>query len=150
MKNDGSAAIKGRKGFRPGMSGNPNGRPKGSKNKATLLAMSILDEEAEKITRAIVQKAVNGDETAMRLCFERLVGKVKGRPIDLDLGDLQTGRALRIAHARISAALRNGVITPDEANALLPILESAERCQARNLFFNPFALNEFLGISNDE
>ncbi|MBC8240978.1 MAG: hypothetical protein H8E30_10955, partial [Alphaproteobacteria bacterium] len=84
------------------MSGNPKGRPKGSKNKATLLAMSILDEEAEKITRAIVQKAVNGDESAMRLCFERLVGKVKGRPIDLDLGDLQTGRALRIAHARIS------------------------------------------------
>jgi hypothetical protein len=150
MKNDGSAAIKGHKGFRPGVSGNPNGRPKGSKNKATLLAMSILGEEAEKITRAIVQKAVNGDEIAMRLCFERLVGKVKGSPIDLDLGYLQTGRALRIAHARIFAALRNGVTTPDETNALIPLPKSAERCQERNLFYHPIDLNEFLGISNEE
>jgi hypothetical protein len=150
MKNDEPAAIKGHKGFRPGKSGNPKGRPKGSKNKATLLAMSILDEEAENITRAIVQKAVSGDETAMRLCFERLVGKVKGRPVNLDLGDLQTGRALRIAHARISVALGKGVITPDEANALIPLLESAERCQERNLFYHPIDLNEFLGLSNKE
>ena len=103
-----------------------------------------------KKTHAIVQKAVNGDETAMRLCFECLVGKVKGWPIDLDLGYLQTGRALRIAHARIFAALRNGVTTPDETNALIPLPKSAERCQERNLFYHPIDLNEFLGISNEE
>jgi hypothetical protein len=36
--------------FRPGQSGNPAGRPVGSRNKATLAAEALLDGEAEKLT----------------------------------------------------------------------------------------------------
>jgi hypothetical protein len=37
--------------FKPGHSGNPNGRPKGVRNKTTLAVEALLDGEAEAITR---------------------------------------------------------------------------------------------------
>jgi hypothetical protein len=33
--------------FKPGKSGNPKGRPQGSKHKATIAAQKLLDGEAE-------------------------------------------------------------------------------------------------------
>jgi hypothetical protein len=55
--------------FHTGQSGNPNGRPKGARNKATLAAEALLDGEAEAITR----KAIELDITAIRLCLERII-----------------------------------------------------------------------------
>jgi len=58
--------------FEPGQSGNPKGRPKGSRNQATMIAEALLDGEAEAITRRLVDKALEGDTAALRLCFDRL------------------------------------------------------------------------------
>ena len=41
--------------FEPGKSGNPKGKPKGSRNQATLLAEALLDGEAEAITRKVIK-----------------------------------------------------------------------------------------------
>lgn len=151
VTDDDRAAIKGHKGFRRGKSGNPRGRRKGSKNKATLMSMAILNEDAEEITKSIVRKAIDGDETAMRLCLERLVGKAKGRPIELDLGDIQSNNGLLLAHGRIVTAIGNGSITPDEANTLLPVLESFSRClQLSELDQRLKYLEQTMGISNDD
>jgi hypothetical protein len=37
--------------FKPGQSGNPRGRPKGARHKATLAAQKLLDGESEALTR---------------------------------------------------------------------------------------------------
>ena len=37
-----------RQGFKPGKSGNPNGRPNGNRNKATLALEELLDGERAK------------------------------------------------------------------------------------------------------
>ena len=58
--------------FRKGASGNPQGRPAGTRNKALLAMESLLDGEAEAITRVAVEKAKEGDATALRLCLERI------------------------------------------------------------------------------
>ena len=47
--------------FEPGQSGNPLGRPKGSRNKTTLLAESLLDDQSEPIIRKVIEKALQGD-----------------------------------------------------------------------------------------
>lgn len=47
--------------FQPGQSGNPAGKPKGSRNKATLAAETLLDGEAETITRKVIELAKPGD-----------------------------------------------------------------------------------------
>ena len=39
------------KPFQPGQSGNPDGRPNGSRNKATLAIEELLDGEGEGLTR---------------------------------------------------------------------------------------------------
>jgi hypothetical protein len=58
--------------FKPGQSGNPNGRPKGSLNATTLAAQALLDGEAETLTRKAVELAKGGDLAALRLCLDRL------------------------------------------------------------------------------
>src|SRR4051794_32677609 len=58
--------------FQPGHSGNPRGRPVGSRHKATWAAEALLDDEAEELTRTAINLAKSGDTTALRLCLERL------------------------------------------------------------------------------
>ena len=43
------------------------GRPEGSRNKATLAAQTLLDGEAEALTRKVIDLALSGDITALRL-----------------------------------------------------------------------------------
>jgi hypothetical protein len=50
--------------FKPGQSGNPSGRPKGARNKATVAAEALLDGESEAITRQCIDLAKEGYPTA--------------------------------------------------------------------------------------
>jgi len=59
---------------------NPHGRPKGTKNKLTLLQNELIDQfagemnkEFKAIIRKIVQEAKGGDMTAARLLLERAI-----------------------------------------------------------------------------
>jgi len=57
--------------FKPGQSGNPAGKAKGTRHKVTLAIGELLDGEAEKLTRKAVELAMAGDVTALRLCRPR-------------------------------------------------------------------------------
>jgi hypothetical protein len=47
--------------FGPGQSGNPAGRPKGSRNRSTLALEAIFEGEAEKLSRRAIEMALEGD-----------------------------------------------------------------------------------------
>ena len=47
--------------FDKGVSGNPAGRPRGSRNKATLALQCLFEDEAELIGRKAVELAKQGD-----------------------------------------------------------------------------------------
>ena len=53
--------------FESGKSGNPNGRPKGSRNQATLLAEALLDGEAETLKGKMIEKGSDGGRQRGRL-----------------------------------------------------------------------------------
>ncbi|NQV87596.1 MAG: hypothetical protein HQ492_11025, partial [Woeseiaceae bacterium] len=76
--------------FNPGRSGNPNGRPQGSRNKATLAIEALLDGQSEALTQKAVEMALAGDMQALKLCLERVCPPRKSRPIQIDLPKVET------------------------------------------------------------
>jgi hypothetical protein len=64
-------AVRGRP-FRPGQSGNPAGRPKGARNRATLLTEALLEGEAEDIGKKLIELAKQGEWRALKACLDRL------------------------------------------------------------------------------
>src|SRR5262245_60454176 len=71
--------------FPKGQSGNPNGRPRGSRNSVTLACEALLDGQAEALTQKAIQMALDGDVVALRLCMERIYPPRKDRPVTLSL-----------------------------------------------------------------
>ena len=72
--------------FKPGQSGNPAGRPPGSRNKTTLLAQGLLDSNAEALIKKLIQMALEGDTAAMRLAIERILPPRKDLPLEQEGG----------------------------------------------------------------
>src|SRR5438309_422222 len=96
--------------FEPGRSGNPNGRPRGSRNAVTVAVENLLEGEAEALTRKAVQMALGGDVVALRLCLERICPPKKGSPVAFPLRPIYTARDAADALADVAAAVATGEI----------------------------------------
>ncbi len=115
--------------FRPGQSGNPAGRPRGARNRATLAAAALLEGEGEALTRKAVELALDGDVGAMRLCLERILPRRQDAPVRLavDVEEIRTpADASKVAAAAL-AALAAGDLSPREALAVVRVAESCWR-----------------------
>ena len=66
----GSKQVNGR--FAKGVSGNPAGRPAGSRNSATLACETLLEGQAEALTQKAVELALAGDPVALKICIDRI------------------------------------------------------------------------------
>ena len=102
------------KPFPKGRSGNPAGRPPGSRNKATIAAQELLDGEAEAITRRVVALATSGDLCAIRLCLDRLLPPRRERPVRFDLPEPICLADVPDACRAIMTAVATGDLTPTE------------------------------------
>ena len=59
--------------FTKGQSGNPAGKPKGARHRATLAAEALLDGEAEALTRKGIELALEGNIFALKICLDRIL-----------------------------------------------------------------------------
>jgi len=116
-----------RPGWQPGQSGNPKGRPRGSRNRVTLVALAAMEEGADAIARKVVDLAKEGDISAARLVIERLVPVAKERPIFLSLPDTGSAGGVAQAQAAILQAVSAGDILPGEAATLAGIVEARRK-----------------------
>lgn len=113
--------------FQPGQSGNPGGRPKGSRTK-TFVALDTLGEGvAEDIVKALAEKAKAGDVMAGRAILERVWPARKGRNIEFDLPPMDKAEDLPKAIASIAQQVADGDITPDEGALIVGLLETQRR-----------------------
>lgn len=112
------------KPFQPGQSGNPKGKPKGARCKATLAAQVLLDGEAEALTRKAVELALKGDLTALRLCLERIVPPRKDSPVRLALPPMESSSDIPAVTAAVLDAVARGELTPSEAQAVAGLVEA--------------------------
>ena len=110
---------------RPFEPGNP-GRPKGSRNKATLAAEALLDGEAETLTRKAIDLANAGDTTALRMCIERILPARKDRPVPISLPPITNPADAVTVLAAITSAVSDGEITM-EASELSKVVDSYTR-----------------------
>jgi hypothetical protein len=113
--------------FKAGTSGNPNGRPLGSRNRVSLAVDALLEGDAEKLTRKAIEMALSGDGTAMRLCFDRLSPPRRDRPISFALPKLETAADAKAAAAAIVQAVAEGDLTPSEAADMSKLLDNFTR-----------------------
>src|SRR5262249_37073274 len=79
--------------FLPACSGNPAGKQRGTRNRATLLREVRQEGEGPTMARHVGGRAVGGDGVAARFCLDRLEPKPRGRPISLDLPENVTPAA---------------------------------------------------------
>jgi hypothetical protein len=124
---DNTAPIQRGRPFEPGKSGNPKGRPKGSRNQATLLAEALLDREAEAITRKLVDKALEGDTTALRLCLDRLLAPRRQRHVTFQLPPIETAADAVHASSRVLAECAAGNLSPGDASEIVGAISSHAR-----------------------
>ena len=112
----------GRKGFTKGVSGNPAGRPLGARNRATLAVEALLEGEAEALTRKAIERALEGDGPALRLCLDRLAPPRRDRPVSFPLPPLKEAADARDAFAAVVRAIAGGELTPSEGGTLAGLI----------------------------
>ena len=113
--------------FQKGQSGNPAGKAKGTRHKATRAIETLLEGEGEKLTRKAIDLALEGDTTALRLCMDRIMPARKDRHITFDLPKLETASDLVKATAALVEAVARGQITPSEAGELSKLVEGCSK-----------------------
>lgn len=110
--------------FKPGQSGNPAGKPKGARHRATLAVEALLDGEAEALSRKAIEMALAGDGAALRLCLERLLPARRDRPVSFELPKIETAADATKATGAILSAVASGEVTPVEAESVSKIVEA--------------------------
>jgi hypothetical protein len=115
------------KPFKPGKSGNPAGKPKGSRNAATLAMEALLDGESEALTRKAIELAKGGDMQALRLCLDRILPPRKDRPIAFAMPVISTIDDAPRAMAAVTTAVALGEITVTEAADVARLVETYVR-----------------------
>ena len=119
--------------FPKGQSGNPGGRPKGSRNATTLALETLLDGQASALTQKAINLALAGDMAALRLCLDRILPPRKDSPVAFDLPEMKALHDAVPAMGALVKAVGQGELTPTEAaeltkmvQAFAKIIETAE------------------------
>ena len=113
--------------FQPGQSGNPNGRPKGSRNRTTLAVEALIDGEADALTRKAIDLALAGDTSMLRALLGTLVPSRRERLVEFDLPSIETAADARGASSAVLAACAAGALSPSEASEVMALISTHVR-----------------------
>lgn len=113
--------------WKPGQSGNPKGREKGSRHRAHVALDVIGQDAAEDILRAVIREAKAGDMRAAEIIMNRIWPAPRGRRVRLALPPITSAADLTQALTSVIAAAAAGEITPDEANTIASLMETTRR-----------------------
>ena len=110
--------------FQKGQSGNPGGRPKGSRNATTIALETLLDGQATALTQKAIDVALTGDIPALRLCLDRILPPRKDSPVAFDLPEMKTLNDAVPAMGALVKAVGQGDLTPTEAGELTKMVQA--------------------------
>lgn len=110
--------------FEPGQSGNPAGKPKGTRDHRTrvLDALASMGSSEEEYIQNLIKQATEGSSTALTLVTQRLLKETKATLPAFELPEADSPAD----HARnIIAAIASGDITADQGQAAMNALRGA-------------------------
>ena len=108
---------------KPFAAGN-SGKPVGARHKVTRAIEELLEGEHEALTRKAIEKALEGDMMALRLCLDRIAPARKDAPISIQLPAVRSVGDVVEASSDLLAAVAAGDVTPDEAGRVMALLVS--------------------------
>ena len=109
--------------FRRGHSGNRQGKPAGTRHKATLAAEAMLDDQAEVLTQRAIELALAGDLVALRLCLDRILPPRRDRPLIGMQATIDGSQSLPAVTGRIVESVMSGDLSPIDAAELAKLVE---------------------------
>ncbi|MGE3745389.1 MAG: DUF5681 domain-containing protein [Sphingomonadaceae bacterium] len=108
--------------FADGVSGNPDGKPKGARHKVTRAIEALLEGQHEALTQKAIDLALAGDGPALRLCLDRIAPPRKDAPISIELPPVKSAEDTVAASSALLDAVTAGEVTPDEAGRVMALL----------------------------
>lgn len=112
--------------FESGTSGNPAGRPRGSRNRSSVAARELLDLNGDAIMLKAISLAKEGEPMALRLCVERILPRRSGL-IELDMPAIRRAEDVAEGCAAVIEAAGSGKITLSEAREFMHLLEGQRK-----------------------
>ena len=103
--------------FKPGNAG----RPRGAKGKKR----QMLESHSDKILKTLIDLAVEGDPTALRLCVDRLLPRLRAEAAPINV-EAASSKIVDIGQSIVDAAL-SGRISPDSARDILSALSDVAK-----------------------
>jgi hypothetical protein len=113
--------------FQKGVSGNPFGKPRGARHKATLAAEAMLRGGLDDAVGVIIRASGMGDVEAAKFIVSRIIPAAKDKTIQLELKKIKTASDAVEAMSEIVGEMAAGEITPDEATAACAPIEKISK-----------------------
>jgi hypothetical protein len=113
--------------FEPGQSGNPNGRPKGARNRVTRAVEALIDGQGEALGAKAVEKALQGDSTMLRALLSTLVPPRRERTVEFELPKIESAADALKASSAIITACAAGELSPHEADEIMGLISTHVR-----------------------
>jgi hypothetical protein len=110
--------------FKPGVSGNPKGRPKGIPQPSTRLRQMI---NAEAIVKRLETAALEGDVQAARTLLERALPILRSAAETVELPELDAADDLTAKARAVLGAVAKGKVPPDLGAQLVSAIGNVAR-----------------------
>jgi hypothetical protein len=88
---------------------------------------ALLEGQSEQLTQVAIDKALEGDTTALRLCLERIAPARKDAPVQFDLPAMSNASEAAVAAQAVLNAVSEGEVTPLEGATVMGLVESYRR-----------------------
>lgn len=111
--------------WRPGQSGNPAGRPKGTETKEQFLRKRLL-QNSDDIVKLVLTRAREGDMLACKLVLDRVSAPLRAADAPIKLPGLTDATPAEAARA-IVAGMGDGILSPSQVPPLLQGLSAFAR-----------------------